>query len=155
MKRTNFQILKFLPVFRKYLGASSLAMLFLVMFACATLQAQTTTSGVTNRSYPITQLKSNQEALAAITSQFVQYGNIKQTNPTEIQASEMMKRARVYGAIKNQLSTTGLQLSDVLLQVFIENIEHPLLFTNDQKVQAFYDKQWPQEFIDVVNTLRN
>ncbi|MBK8734509.1 MAG: hypothetical protein IPL98_00960 [Saprospiraceae bacterium] len=69
----------------------------------------------------------------------------------------MMKRARILGDVRkelNQQSSNSPCIECVLFNTFMEKIEHPLLITYDQKVDAYYSKQWPQEFTDVVNILK-
>lgn len=131
-------------------------MLFVVAMTNIGVFAQNQ-SVANNRPSPLPLLKSTTEAVSAITNQFSQYANVKSSNPSEAQAAEMMKRARLFGEVRQGLNQQGSNsqcLECVLFNLFIEKVEHPLYVTYDQKVDAYYSKQWPQEFTDVVNILK-
>ena len=155
MKKKNFLILYSLPNFSRE-RLRFLIMLFVVAMTSIGIHAQTLSSG-TYRPSPLPALKSATEANVAINNQFSQFGNVKTNNPTEAQAVEMMKRVRLLSGVRKILHQQGSNSQCVecaLYTVFMEKIEHPLLITYDQKADAYYSKQWPQEFTDVVNILK-
>jgi len=155
MKKKNFLILYSLPNFSRQ-RLRFLIMLFVVAITSIGIHAQTLSSGA-YRPSPLPTLKSATEANAAITNQFSQFANVKTNNPTEAQAVEMMKRARILGEVRQVLNQKGASapcIECALFSIFVNNVEHPLQLTYDQKVDAYYNKQWPQEFTDVVNILK-